>query len=398
MNCWRMAPSQAWTPPAEPHIPIAADYFDVLGAHYLVVVDQFSAWPHIVSQPSGASDLIRALTAYFATFEVCVEISTDGGPEFMAKETQAFFSRWGVKHWLSSAYHPESNGWAEAAVKTVKRLLTSHRTGYGTIDTDAVAAGLLQHKSCLVGAFVTCSPWYHRPRCFTAAQCTQYGAACGNGRRKPCSFGLLDRLRSSTCTPVFTPHSFLGTGYCCITRTVANPPVGTGQGQYSRLSLLTSILFVWMDLDASHSATDSLSIRSNPSLPPTMALHQSHIKPVWRSPCHSICLAPQTAALLSQTRQRPCRLRPSFQILYFNLQQYHYRQIPLVLRLCLTLVCLVARQRIPPLLQQIPPRRSSTERKSPGITTTIWARPPEETLDMILMYILGLRGGCRWAN
>ena len=49
-------------------------------------------------------------------------IRTDGGPQFRAE-----FSEWcsqrGIIHELSSPYHPQSNGHAEAAVKNVKQLI-----------------------------------------------------------------------------------------------------------------------------------------------------------------------------------------------------------------------------------------------------------------------------------
>ena len=92
------------------------------------MVDRFSNWPEIKrvvqnSRNSGAPGLIRALKRMFATFRVPIELSSDGGSEFIAKETQEFLKRWGVSHRLSSAYHPRSNGRAEVAVKSMKRLL-----------------------------------------------------------------------------------------------------------------------------------------------------------------------------------------------------------------------------------------------------------------------------------
>ena len=52
-----------------------------------------------------------------------------------------------LHHRLSSAYHPQSNGRAEVAVKSMKRLLTAHTDRQGGIDTEAVAAGLLQYRN-----------------------------------------------------------------------------------------------------------------------------------------------------------------------------------------------------------------------------------------------------------
>ena len=153
IDCWRMAPSQPHMPPATPMVPtapfqaVAADYFHIQGKHYLVIVDRFSGWPHIVFQPSGAKDLVKALIAYFSTFGVSAELGSDGGPEFTAQETAAFLDRWGVCHRLSAAYNHESNGRAEVAVKSMKRLLTSHTDAQGRIDTEVVAAGLLQYRN-----------------------------------------------------------------------------------------------------------------------------------------------------------------------------------------------------------------------------------------------------------
>ena len=145
IDCLRMAPSQPHMPPATPMQAVAADYFYIQGKHYLVIVDRVSRWPHIVFQPSGAKDLFKALIAYFSTFGVSAELGSDGGPEFTAQETAAFLDPWGVCHRLSTAYNHEFNGGAEVAVKSMKPLLTSHTDAQGRLDTEAVAAGLLQH-------------------------------------------------------------------------------------------------------------------------------------------------------------------------------------------------------------------------------------------------------------
>ena len=74
-------------------------------------MDRLSGWPEVVqvkigNGPAGAKRLCQALRQVFATFGVPEEISSDGGPEFIADETKDFFSRWGVKHRLSSSYFP----------------------------------------------------------------------------------------------------------------------------------------------------------------------------------------------------------------------------------------------------------------------------------------------------
>ena len=128
--CNRNAPSQAATPasespsPSTPFEMIFADYFEFRGHHYLVAGDRLSGWVEVFRAPhhtalAGAKGLIGALRSLFATFGVPEEISSDGGKEFVVAETKAFFSKWNIKHRLSSAYFPQFNSRAEVAVKSV---------------------------------------------------------------------------------------------------------------------------------------------------------------------------------------------------------------------------------------------------------------------------------------
>lgn len=157
-SCWRMAPSQPNLPPTQPFVPtypfeaVATDYCDFKGNHYLITVDRFSNWPEIIkvkpnSANSGSNGLIKSLRKYFATFGVPEEVSSDGGPEFSAKDTKAFFSRWGINHRMSSAYNPRSNGRAEVAVKSMKRLLSDNVSDSGDLDTDRFTRAILQFRN-----------------------------------------------------------------------------------------------------------------------------------------------------------------------------------------------------------------------------------------------------------
>ena len=136
-ECNRNAPSQAPIP-SEPAVPpltpfeqIFADFCEFGGHHYLVAGDRLSGWCEIFSTPtgsawSGARGLIKCLRTLFSVFGVPVELSSDGGPEFSASLTKEFLEKWNVKHRVSSAYFPQSNGRAEVAVKSTKRLLRSN--------------------------------------------------------------------------------------------------------------------------------------------------------------------------------------------------------------------------------------------------------------------------------
>ena len=131
---------------------ICSDYFKLGAYWYLVTVDRLSGWSEVAqikaqSGSSGAKGLCQALRQLFATFGVPEEISSDGGPEFTAGESKDFYQRWGVKHRISSAYHPQSNGRAELAVKITKRLLENNTGPNGELNTDKVVCALLQQRN-----------------------------------------------------------------------------------------------------------------------------------------------------------------------------------------------------------------------------------------------------------
>ena len=64
-----------------------------------------------------------------------------------SKEFLSFMKTWGITRRLSSAYYPQSNGRAEAAVKTAKRIITGNLGRNGNINNDKAAQALLQYRN-----------------------------------------------------------------------------------------------------------------------------------------------------------------------------------------------------------------------------------------------------------
>ena len=149
--CIKNAPSQAKLDPIQPKVPttpfecVVADYFDFKSMHYLVIADRLSGWSesYRIRPHSGSRGLLILLKQFFGTFGVPEELSSDGGKEFIADVTQDFFLRWGIKHRLSSAYNPQSNGRAELAVKSTKRLLEDNIGADGELHTDKFLQAML---------------------------------------------------------------------------------------------------------------------------------------------------------------------------------------------------------------------------------------------------------------
>ena len=151
-GCTKAAPSQPALPPVRPPSPdypmqqICSDIAHYAGHTYVVIVDRFSNWPSVYKS-RGSEGLMKALRWHFIAHGAAEELSSDGGPEYTATQTEQFLKRWGVSHRLSSAYHPHSNLRAELGVKVVKRMLRENTSPQGGLDTDKFARALLAYRN-----------------------------------------------------------------------------------------------------------------------------------------------------------------------------------------------------------------------------------------------------------
>ena len=101
----------------------SADLFSYAGKDFLVWCDRFSGMVWCNKLTSTTTDKVTStLMNWFIDFGYPKSIRTDGGPQFRGP-----FDEWckqnGIIHELSSPYHPQSNGHAEAGVKVAKRLV-----------------------------------------------------------------------------------------------------------------------------------------------------------------------------------------------------------------------------------------------------------------------------------
>ena len=153
-TCQRIAPSQPNEPSVEPPCPefpfemVAIDFFELAGNHYMVCVDRYSGWIHISKQEFNSFQPLKTeLNKYFSQWGVPQVIETDGGPPFNGDEFRMFLKKWGIRHRISSAHYPQSNGRAEVAVKTAKRLLQENVSRSGYLNTGEVTRALLQYHN-----------------------------------------------------------------------------------------------------------------------------------------------------------------------------------------------------------------------------------------------------------
>ncbi|KAG7301746.1 hypothetical protein JYU34_014734 [Plutella xylostella] len=91
---------------------------------YLVLVDATSKWLEVFQVPStGAAHTIDRLNEVFGRFGLPKTLVSDNGPPFTSSQFSQFTQSNGIKHMFSAPYHPASNGAAENAVRTLKKVI-----------------------------------------------------------------------------------------------------------------------------------------------------------------------------------------------------------------------------------------------------------------------------------
>ncbi len=132
--------------PSQPFQQLAMDFAYHAGHYFLVIVDCLTDWPHICPMGNGttASHVIDVLRDFFCCTSAPDIVWSDGGPQFTSNKFLSFLKDWGIHHIISSPHYPQSNGKAEATVKSMKRLIKASWRGRST-DRDVLARSLLQY-------------------------------------------------------------------------------------------------------------------------------------------------------------------------------------------------------------------------------------------------------------
>ncbi len=110
--------------PTRPWESIATDLFELRGKDYLVTVDYYSNFIEVDRLYSKTStEVIHKLKAHMARYGIPERVVSDNGPQYSSSEFQDFATKYEFEHVTSSPRYPQSNGKAESAVKTAKRLM-----------------------------------------------------------------------------------------------------------------------------------------------------------------------------------------------------------------------------------------------------------------------------------
>lgn len=110
--------------PSFPWQKLHSDLFDFHGSQYLLVADYYTKFPVVRKLNATTSNaIIHHLKSIFAEHGIPETLVTDNGPQYSSREFKEFCTKWGVEHTTSSPIYPQSNGFSERMVQTVKNLL-----------------------------------------------------------------------------------------------------------------------------------------------------------------------------------------------------------------------------------------------------------------------------------
>lgn len=110
--------------PEYPFQLVSTDIFKFKGNEYILLADHYSGFSDFRKLKSSTStEVILLLSQWFSVHGIPEILESDGGPQYSSKLFREFSSKWQFKHRISSPHYPQSNGFAERNVQTVKGIL-----------------------------------------------------------------------------------------------------------------------------------------------------------------------------------------------------------------------------------------------------------------------------------
>ena len=153
-QCNENAPSQPSEtmmlsqPPEFPFQHVVTDFAEIEGHDFLVYADRYSGWLEVAKLHNKTWKAVHQIFLEWFAYGVPEEISCDGGPPFSSLAFKDFLTRWEIRRRQSSAYYPQSNGRAEAAVKSARRILLGNINPVsGKLDTEEAARAFLTYRN-----------------------------------------------------------------------------------------------------------------------------------------------------------------------------------------------------------------------------------------------------------
>ena len=99
--------------------------FSLENLYILLAVDYVSKWVEATSCPKNDANTVMGFLQIniLSRFGAPRTIISDGGRHFANKVFEKLMNRYGIKHIMSLAYHPQTNGRAEISNIEIKKIL-----------------------------------------------------------------------------------------------------------------------------------------------------------------------------------------------------------------------------------------------------------------------------------
>ena len=112
--------------PSLPWNKVGTEVFEHKGNHYLILVDYYSNFVEVapLQHDTKSVTVFKHIKANIARYGIMETLISDNGPQFVSDAFAKFVKAYGMKHVTSSPTYPQSNGLAEKAVQTAKKMMT----------------------------------------------------------------------------------------------------------------------------------------------------------------------------------------------------------------------------------------------------------------------------------
>lgn len=129
--------------PTRPWEMVATDMFFVENQAFLLVVDMYSKYPEVMTLKNQTTQtVINALKSIFARHGIPDCVYSDNGTNLVSKEIRELKNTWEFETQTSSPRYPQSNGFIERYVQTVKNLIKK-----AIADNEDVHLSLLEYRN-----------------------------------------------------------------------------------------------------------------------------------------------------------------------------------------------------------------------------------------------------------